>query len=232
VTDRSPTPERATGSTPLPPPAIATAFGARLPLAQRYVELLLTAGVERGIIGPREHERVWDRHLANSAALATLLPVGARVVDVGSGAGLPGIPIALLRPDLEIELLEPMQRRVDFLVEALAALGLDRVAVHRGRAPDDLTGDRDTRVIARAVAPLSKLIAATRPVLAAGGAALAIKGQAAQAEMDTVRAEKLPVRLELLTVSFAGLPATVVRIRGLPGSHTPHRSTDAPRRRR
>jgi 16S rRNA (guanine527-N7)-methyltransferase len=229
VTDPSPTPELAT---PPPPPAIAAAFGVRLPLAQRYVELLLSAGVERGIIGPREHDRVWDRHLANSAALAPLIPEAARVVDVGSGAGLPGIPIALLRPDLEIELLEPMQRRVDFLVECLAALGLDRVAVRRGRAPDDLTGDRATVVVARAVAPLSKLIVATRPVLAAGGTTLAIKGRGAQAEMDTVRADKQPVRLELLTASFADLPATVVRVRGLPGSQVQHRSTDATRRRR
>jgi 16S rRNA (guanine527-N7)-methyltransferase len=229
VTDHSPTPELAT---PPPPPAIAAAFGDQLPLAQRYVELLLTAGVQRGIIGPRERDRVWDRHLANSAALASLIPGAARVVDVGSGAGLPGIPLALLRPDLEIELLEPMQRRVDFLVECLAALGLDRVAARRGRAPDDLTGDRDTVVVARAVAPLSRLVAATRPVLAAGGTALAIKGQGAQAEMDTVRAERQPVRLKLLTVSFADLPATVVRIRGLPGSRGHHRSTDATRRRR
>jgi 16S rRNA (guanine527-N7)-methyltransferase len=228
VTDHSPTPELTT--TPAPP-AIAAAFGAQLPLAQRYVELLLTAGVARGIIGPREQDRVWDRHLANSAAVASLIPDAARVVDVGSGAGLPGIPVALLRPDLEIELLEPMQRRVDFLVECLAALGLDRVAVRRGRAPDDLTGDRDTLVVARAVAPLRKLIAATRPVLAAGGTTLAIKGRGAQAEMDTVRAESQPVRLELLTVSFADLPATVVRVRGLPGSHVPHRSSHATRRR-
>jgi 16S rRNA (guanine527-N7)-methyltransferase len=228
VTDHSPTPELATP----PPPAIAAAFGDRLPLAQRYVDLLLTAGVERGIIGPRERDRVWDRHLANSAAVASLIPDAARVVDVGSGAGLPGIPMALLRPDLQIELLEPMQRRVDFLVECLAALGLDRVAVRRGRAPDDLTGDRDTLVVARAVAPLSKLIAATRPVLAAGGTVLAIKGRGAQAEMDTVRAERQPVRLDLLTVGFADLPVTVVRIRGLPGSHVHHRSTDATRRRR
>jgi 16S rRNA (guanine527-N7)-methyltransferase len=229
VTDHSPTPEL---TTPPPPPAIAAAFGAQLPLARRYVELLLTAGVERGIIGPREHDRVWDRHLANSAALASLIPDAARVVDVGSGAGLPGIPIALLRPDLEIELLEPMQRRVDFLVECLAALGLDQVEVRRGRAPDDLPGDRETLVVARAVAPLSKLIIATRPVLAAGGTALAIKGRGAQAEMDTVRAERQPVRLELLTASFADLPATVVRVQGLPGSHVRNRSTDAPRRRR
>jgi 16S rRNA (guanine527-N7)-methyltransferase len=204
---------------PPPPELIATALGSSLLLAQRYVGLLLTDGVQRGVIGPSERDRVWDRHLANSLALAPLIPSHARVVDVGSGAGLPGIPLALFRPDLEIGLLEPMQRRVDFLVECLSALGLERVSVCRGRAPEDLTADRDTVAVARAVAKLPKLIAATRPVLAAGGVVLALKGHTAQAEMDTVRDEKLPVRLELLSPSFAELPATVVRVRGLPGSH-------------
>jgi 16S rRNA (guanine527-N7)-methyltransferase len=225
VTDSSPGPAP---STP-PPAAIADALGPQLALAQRYVDLLLSDGVQRGVIGPRERDRVWDRHVANSAALASLIPAAARVIDVGSGAGLPGIPLRILRSDLDIELLEPMQRRVDFLIECLAALGLDRIAVRRGRAPEDLVGDRDTVVVARAVAPLGKLIVATRPVLAAGGTVLALKGQAAQAEIDTVRADKLPVRVELLTSSFADLPATVVRVRGLPGAHT--RTTAARRRR-
>ena len=216
---------------PPPPEPIAAALGSSLPLAQRYVDLLLTDGVQRGVIGPSERDRVWDRHLANSLALAPLLPAHARVVDVGSGAGLPGIPLALHRPDLEIELLEPMQRRVDFLVECLAALGLDRVSVRRGRAPEDLTADRDTVVVARAVAKLPKLITATRPVLAAGGVVLALKGRSAQAEMDTVRDEKLPVRLELLSPSFAELPATVVRVRGLPGSHAQQGSSRTRRTR-
>jgi 16S rRNA (guanine527-N7)-methyltransferase len=216
---------------PPPPELVAAALGSSLPLAQRYVDLLLTDGVQRGVIGPSERERVWDRHLANCLALAPLLPADARVVDVGSGAGLPGIPLALYRPDLEIELLEPMQRRVDFLVECLAALGLDRVSVHRGRAPEDLTADRDTVVVARAVAKLPKLITATRPVLVAGGVVLALKGHSAQAEIDTVRDEKLPVRLELLSPSFAGLPATVVRVRGLPGSHVQQSSSRTRRTR-
>jgi 16S rRNA (guanine527-N7)-methyltransferase len=217
---------------PSPPPeAIAVALGSSVLLAQRYVDLLLTDGVQRGVIGPGERDRVWDRHLANSLSLAPLLPDHSRVVDVGSGAGLPGIPLALFRPDLEVELLEPMQRRVDFLVECLVTLGLDRVSVRRGRAPEDLTAERSTVVVARAVAKLPKLIAATRPVLAAGGVVLALKGQSAQAEMDTVRDEKLPVRLELLNPSFADLPATVVRVRGLPGSHGQQGSSRARRTR-
>lgn len=228
MTDLSLTP----GSSTPPPAAIAAAFGSALPAAQRYVDLLLTIGSERGLIGPREHDRVWDRHLANSAALAGLIPDAANVVDIGSGAGLPGIPLALLRPDLSIELLEPMQRRVDFLLTCQAALELHNVQVHRGRAPEDLAGDRGTVLVARAVAPLSTLVAATRPVWASGGTVLAVKGQAAQAEMDTVRREKAPVRLELLTVSFADLPATVVRVTGRPGSHVPAGSTSAARRRR
>jgi 16S rRNA (guanine527-N7)-methyltransferase len=225
-----PPPPAPTTSFP-PPPAIAAALGPHLDVAQRYVDLLLTDGVERGVIGPREQDRVWDRHFANSAALLPLLATGARVVDVGSGAGLPGIPLGLLREDLDIVLLEPMQRRVDFLLECVTALGLDRVVVRRGRAPDDLDADRETVVVARAVAPLAKLISATRPVLAAGGSVLALKGQGVQVEMDTVRAQQLPVRLELLTPSFAGQPASVVRVLGVPGAQLSGRSGAARRRR-
>jgi 16S rRNA (guanine527-N7)-methyltransferase len=125
-----------------------------------------------------------------------------------------------------------MQRRVDFLAECVSALGLPGITVRRGRAPDDLESGRDVVVVARAVAPLSKLIAVTRPVLAAGGTLLALKGRNANAEMDTVRAERSPVRLELLTLEFAGQPATVVRVQGLPGSHRPTRSAAGTRRRR
>jgi 16S rRNA (guanine527-N7)-methyltransferase len=228
VTDPSPA---AAPATP-PPDAVAAALGAAIPLAARYVDLLLTDGVQRGVIGPREQERVWDRHFANSAALVELIGPDARVIDLGSGGGLPGIPVAILRPDLDVELLEPMQRRVDFLTECLTTLSLPRVTVRRGRGPEDLVPDRDAVVLARAVAPLGKLIAATRPVLAAGGTVLALKGRSAQAEMDTVRAQKLPVRLELLTPSFAGFDATVIRVRGLPGSHSSDRTTTAARRRR
>src|SRR5689334_11360419 len=102
-------------------PAHATAlFAGRLPLARRFAALLATDGVVRGLIGPREARRIWSRHLSNCAVITDLLPAGARIVDVGSGAGLPGLAIAIRRPDLQVDLVEPLQRRVDFLVDAVA----------------------------------------------------------------------------------------------------------------
>jgi 16S rRNA (guanine527-N7)-methyltransferase len=210
----------------VPSAAVGLAFGSYLATAAGYVDLLLGAGVQRGLIGPRERDRIWDRHLANSAALASLLPDHATVVDIGSGAGLPGIPLAVLRPDLAIELLEPMQRRVDFLIECVVALGLRNVTVRRGRAPEELAAGGGGFAVARAVAPLHKLIAASRPVLDAGGTLLALKGRSAATEMDTVREQKLPVRLELLSPSFADQEATVVRVRRPPSPRqttVPHR---------
>lgn len=197
----------------VPSPQIAAAFGEHIDLAQRYVDLLVTDGVLRGLIGPREAGRVWERHLANSAALAPLVPDGAAVTDIGSGAGLPGIPIALLRPDLQVVLLEPMQRRVDFLTMCVARLGLTRVTVCRGRAPEELRSAAGGYGVARAVAPLDRLVTTARPLLRAGGTLLALKGRLAQAEMDTVRRQNLPVRLDLVEASFADQPATVVRVR-------------------
>src|SRR5476649_1668184 len=114
---------------PPPPPAALAAFGERLAVARDYALLLATDGVTRGLLGPREVPRLWDRHLLNCAAVAELIAPGAAVTDVGSGAGLPGIPIALARPDLAIELLEPLARRVVFLEEVVVALALERVAV-------------------------------------------------------------------------------------------------------
>ena len=115
--------------------AAAAVFGDRLDLARRYAELLAGPAVERGLIGPREVDRIWDRHILNSAAVAELIEPGARVVDIGSGAGLPGLPIAIARPDLRVALVEPMLRRIEFLTEAVAELGL-AVEVVRGRAED------------------------------------------------------------------------------------------------
>ena len=107
-----------------PPPAVAAAvFGDALPLAERYVARLAGDGVARGLIGPREVPRLWERHVLNSAAIAEAVPAGARVVDVGSGAGLPGIPLALARPDITLTLVEPMARRIEFLEEAVRDLG-------------------------------------------------------------------------------------------------------------
>ena len=130
--DRAQSPEPLGEAVSLPE-AAAAMFGPRLEIAQRYAELLATAGVERGLLGPREVDRVWERHLLNSAAVGELLDHGERVVDIGSGAGLPGIPLAIARPDLDITLLEPLLRRSEFLKEAVAELGLT-VEVARGRA--------------------------------------------------------------------------------------------------
>jgi 16S rRNA (guanine527-N7)-methyltransferase len=164
--------------------AAQAVFGDRYPLAERYAALLAGSGVDRGLIGPREADRLWERHLLNSAALGELVPEGARVLDIGSGAGLPGIPLALARPDLVIVLLEPMARRVVWLQEVLAVLGL-AVSVHRGRAEDprirDECGGNDV-VTARAVAPLGRLAGWSLPLVAPGGRLLAVKGASAEQE--------------------------------------------------
>jgi len=162
------------------PAAAAALFGDHLPDAERYRELLAGEGVVRGLIGPRESDRLWERHLLNSAILTDLLPEGARLVDVGSGAGLPGIPMAIRRPDLCVDLVEPMLRRTRFLTEAVDALGLaDRVRVVRGRADDpDVVRQAGTAdwVVARAVAPLDRLVRWSLPLLSRRGRLLALKG--------------------------------------------------------
>src|SRR6516164_10404982 len=149
----------------------AAVFGARLDTARRYAELLAGAGVERGLLGPREVDRLWDRHLLNSVAVQELLDPGDRVIDIGSGAGLPGIPLAIARPDLEVVLLEPLLRRSEFLSEAVAQLGLS-VEVVRGRAEEpwvrDQFGGRDAAV-SRAVAALDRLTKWSMPLLRADG---------------------------------------------------------------
>jgi 16S rRNA (guanine527-N7)-methyltransferase len=174
------------------PPAAAAIFGARLPLAQRYAELLTGTGIEHGLLGPREAARIWDRHLLNCAVLTELLPGAARVVDVGSGAGLPGLVLAIRRPDLRVDLVESLRRRVRFLTEAVTALGLhDSVRVVHGRAEDagvvSAVGVADW-VTARAVAPLDRLTQWCLPLLRPGGVLLAMKGDAAQRELDTHQA--------------------------------------------
>ncbi|AWV48905.1 16S rRNA methyltransferase GidB [Mycobacterium leprae Kyoto-2] len=159
--------------------AVFMIFGPRLNIAQRYVDLLANTGIERGLLGPHEANRLWDRHLLNSAVVAELLDPGDRVVDIGSGAGLPGLPLAIARPDLQVVLLEPLLRRVTFLREVVAELGLD-VEVVRGRAEElwvrDRIGERDVAV-SRAVAALDKLTKWSIPLLRPGGQILAIKGE-------------------------------------------------------
>lgn len=163
----------------------AEVFGDRLGLAVDYARLLMTDGVVRGLIGPREAPRIWERHLVNCAVVSEIIPIGASVVDVGSGAGLPGIVLAVARPDLHITLVEPLARRTAFLSEAVTALGLEAtVTVVRGRAEDVVDGppaDADV-VTARAVAPLDRLAGWCLPLAKVGGRLLALKGATAAEE--------------------------------------------------
>jgi 16S rRNA (guanine527-N7)-methyltransferase len=176
-----------TGSTldPAPPaPDVASAvFGAALPVVQAYAALLAGAGVERGLLGPRETPRLWERHLLNSVGPAELLDEGSQVADVGSGAGLPGLVLAALRPDLQIVLVEPLLRRTAFLAEAVEQLGLTNAQVRRGRA-EELVGRLEVdAVVARAVAPLERLAGWALPLLRPGGRLVALKGSTAEREL-------------------------------------------------
>jgi len=212
------------------PRAAHRVFGDRLELAVRYAELLATDGVERGLIGPREVGRIWDRHLLNSAAVESLIVKEARVVDAGSGAGLPGIPLALVRPDLRVTLVEPMLRRTTFLREVTDRLSLD-VTVVRGRAEDPTVrrrvGCADV-VVCRAVASLDKLAHWMLPLLRAGGSLLALKGDRAEEElaqnrrvMESLGAEA--VRVVRCGGDYLNPPATVVVAER--GSATPPQSS-------
>nr|WP_051073849.1 16S rRNA (guanine(527)-N(7))-methyltransferase RsmG [Mycobacterium sp. JS623] len=167
------------------PPVAESLFGSELGRAQRYAEILAGAGVERGLLGPREVDRVWDRHILNSAAVAELLDAGEQIADIGSGAGLPGIPLALARPDLRLTLIEPLLRRSDFLREVVDDLGLE-IAVVRGRAEDrsvrQQVGEMDA-VVSRAVAALDKLTKWSVPLLRPDGRMVAIKGERAEEEI-------------------------------------------------
>lgn len=162
-------------------------FGARLPVAERFAALLCGDGVRRGLVGPREPNRIWSRHIANCAVVTELIPPASRVVDVGSGAGLPGLAIAIRRPDVIVDLVEPLQRRVDFLRHAVASLHLgDQVRVVRGRAEEPTVIDTvagGAVVTARAVAPLDRLVAWSLPLLAPDGQLVLIKGQSASDEV-------------------------------------------------
>jgi 16S rRNA (guanine527-N7)-methyltransferase len=167
-------------------------FGDRLPSALRYAAWLAGEGTARGLIGPRERDRLWQRHLLNSAVVGELIPTESRVVDVGAGAGLPGIPLALSRPDLRIDLVEPMQRRVTFLAEVVDDLELaSRVRLVHGRAEDAAVvaavGDT-SYVVARAVAPLDRLVRWCFPLLSPRGRLLALKGETAESEVERHRA--------------------------------------------
>jgi 16S rRNA (guanine527-N7)-methyltransferase len=202
---------------PPPPTAAAAVFGDRLNLARRYAELLAGPGVERGFIGPREVDRVWDRHILNSAAVGEIIEPGARVVDIGSGAGLPGIPIAIARPDLRVTLVEPMLRRTEFLTEVVEELGLG-VEVVRGRAEEPAVRSRLADcdvVVSRAVASLDKLTRWSFPLLRPGGRMLAMKGERAEEEVAEGRRGMVALGASGVEVvrcggSYSSPPASVV----------------------
>ena len=162
-----------------------------------YAEFLTTAGIERGLIGPREGERIWERHIFNCLPVTQLLPQGASLFDIGSGAGLPGIVIALARPDLKVTLIEPLERRVEFLNEAVAAIAAAGVEIEviRGRA-QDVKKSADF-VTARAVAPMEKLKKMSWHMVKTGGSLLAMKGESAANEMVGVKGAELhEIKLE------------------------------------
>lgn len=159
----------------------------RLELIAAYASLLATQGVTRGLIGPREVPRLWERHLLNCAVLQELVPEGSSVCDVGSGAGLPGLVLAIARPDLSITLLEPLLRRTTFLDDVVQALGLRHVSVVRGRA-DALHGrERFDVVTSRAVAPLDRLLEWSMPLVSPDGALVAMKGSSVATEIEDSR---------------------------------------------
>lgn len=200
-----------------PPPAAAALFGDGWGRAHRYAQILAGAGVERGLIGPREADRLWERHLLNSVALAELLDPDDQIADIGSGAGLPGIPLALARPDLRVTLIEPLLRRSEFLREVIDDLEVD-ITVVRGRAEEQTVrqrvGETDA-VVSRAVAALDKLTKWSMPLLRPGGRMLAIKGERAGDEVREYRRvmERLgavDARVVMCGEDYLNPPATVV----------------------
>ncbi len=205
--------------TPPVPVEARGVFASRLHLAERYAALLAEDGVLRGLIGPREVPRLWTRHLLNCAVVSDELESGSDVADVGTGAGLPGLVLAIRRPDLRMTLVEPLLRRSTFLTEAVDGLGLENVEVLRARA-EDLHGRRDFGVVtSRAVAPLPRLLTWCMPLVRQGGVVLAMKGRSAHRELDDAEAALRRWGVETAAVHILGAdlldpPTTVVRLEG------------------
>lgn len=198
------------------PSSAAVVFGDRLDLARRFTAALAAHGEERGLIGPLEPPRLWNRHILNSAITASLFPAGGRVADVGSGAGLPGLVLAIARPDVQWILIEPMERRVAWLNEQQRDLGLDNVEVIRGRGEEWKQGPVLDAVTARAVSALRTLIPLTAPLLRSGGELILLKG--ANAENEIAAAEKAirkyklsDVRVEIVGEGVIAEPTRVLR---------------------
>jgi 16S rRNA (guanine527-N7)-methyltransferase len=198
------------------PREAADVFGDRIDVARAFTAALADQGEERGLIGPLERPRLWSRHVLNSAVVAPLF--SGRVGDVGSGAGLPGIVLAIARPDVEWVLIEPMERRVAWLTEQVDALGLANVEVVRARAEDWKQGASLDAVTARAVSALRTLIPLTAPLVRDGGELILLKGASAPAEIEA--AEKQirryglsDVRVEVVGDGIIAEPTRVVRAR-------------------
>jgi 16S rRNA (guanine527-N7)-methyltransferase len=218
-------------------PAEATSvFGSALDQARRYAELLATDGVTRGLIGPRESDRLWDRHLLNCGVLAELLPEQGQLVDIGSGAGLPGVVLAILRPSLRVLLLEPLLRRSLFLSECVSELELSNVTVLRARAEDKAAAHiRADVATARAVAPLDRLVGWAVPLLRPGGELLAIKGQSAAEELAAARPvlSRLGVQsAEVLEAGHGRVVSATTVVRVVMGRHGREEPASAQRSRR
>ena len=184
---------------------LTSIFGAHTEQVIEYGQILATTAVERGLVGPREVDRIWDRHIFNSLPLINLMPEGATVIDIGSGAGLPGVVLGLTRPDLQITLLEPLERRATFLLEVVTQLGLTNLQVVRGRAEEHKP--RYQIVTARAVAPLPKLLQITWRLIAPGGKLLALKGENAESELAAAPISRFnPSKAEVILATHPLLP--------------------------
>jgi 16S rRNA (guanine527-N7)-methyltransferase len=221
---------------PLPSAEAIAEFGDSLAKAQRYVELLASDGVTRGLIGPRETSRLWDRHLVNCALVADLVPDQGELVDIGSGAGLPGIVLAMLRPQLHVVLLEPLLRRAVFLQECVSALDLPNATVVRARAEEKAAAGISADVAtARAVAPLDRLVGWAAGLLRPGGQLLAIKGQSAEAELEAAEPVLSRLGVQSAEVLQAGrgrvISATTI-VRVVMGGHGREERAGAQRSRR
>lgn len=185
------------------PPIAASLFGDRIDLARAYTSELAARGVELGLIGPLELPRLWTRHVLNSVLVAPLLRPG-RVGDIGSGAGLPGVVLAIARPDAQLVLIEPMERRVEWLVHVTALLGLDNVEIVRARAEEAKLSPWLDQATARAVSALSKLIPITVPLVRSGGELIFLKGASVEREVEAAAKAILKARLTNVEVSLLG----------------------------
>jgi 16S rRNA (guanine527-N7)-methyltransferase len=224
---------------PEAPRAAEAVFGSGMDRAERYAAILAGAGVERGLLGPREADRVWDRHLLNSAAIAELLDGDERIADIGSGAGLPGIPLALARPNLRLTLIEPTLRRSEFLREVIDDLDLE-IEIVRGRAEDrsvrEQVGEMDA-VVSRAVASLDKLTKWSAPLLRPDGRMVAVKGERAEEEIQQHRRVMaalgaVDVRVMRCGADYLDPPATAVVARRESTVSAAHRPPRTGRRKK